>query len=126
MREMRLVGLSEDRSHLLLTGPETGTVALPVDERLRAAVLGDTGRLQGMEGKVTSALSPREIQARLRAGEATEDVAAAAGVPVEHVRKFEGPVRDERLHVVEAARAAIPRREGWVGSTALGTAVDQR
>src|SRR4051794_17514831 len=110
MREMRLLGLSEDRNQLLLTGPETGTVALPVDERLRAAVLGDAAKLGQLATKVESALSPREIQARLRGGQTAEQVAVAAGVPVDWVRRFEGPIRDERRHAVEAARAATTRR----------------
>ena len=112
MREMRLLGLSEDRTTLVLTGPETGTVSLPIDERLKAAVLGDMARLEQLEIKVDSALSPREIQARLRAGQNAEQVAAAAGVPVDRVRRFEGPIRDERTHAVDAARQATTRRGG--------------
>jgi hypothetical protein len=121
---MRLLGLSEDRKHLLLTGPETGTVMLPVDDRVRAAVLGDRDKMQTLRtGKVESALSPREIQARLRAGEPAEDVATAAGVPVSHVRRFEGPVRDERVHAVDGARAAIER---GADPLPLGERVDER
>src|SRR5947208_14849924 len=103
---MRLLGLSEDRKHLLLTGPETGTVLLPVDDRVKAAVMGDNERLSSLPPSVESTLSPREMQARFRAGESAESVALAAGVPVDWVRRFEGPVRDERVHVVDAARTA--------------------
>src|SRR5436305_2204010 len=120
---MRLLGLSEDRKHLLLTGPETGTVMLPVDDRVRAAVLGDSDRLATLEVKLESALSPREIQARFRAGETAEQVALAAGVPVDRVRWLEGPVRDERVHVVDAARAAVERGGEPVP---LGERVDDR
>jgi hypothetical protein len=109
---MRLLGLSDDGSNLVLTGPETGTVSLPVDERLKAAVLGDMARLEQMEIKVESALSPREIQSRLRAGQTAEQVASAAGVPVDKVRRFEGPIRDERVHAIDAARQATTRRGG--------------
>lgn len=123
MRQMRLLGLSEDRNELLLTGPETGTVALPVDERLRAAVLGDAARLEQLKTRLESALSPREIQARLRAGQTAEQVATAAGVPVDRVRRFEGPVRDERMHAVEAARAAATRRGS--DSTTMGEQADE-
>jgi hypothetical protein len=106
---MRLLGLSEDRKHLLLTGPETGPVLLPVDDRVKAAVLGDSERLASMPPNLESALSPREMQARFRAGESAEQVALAAGVPVDWVRRFEGPVRDERVHAVDRARAAFER-----------------
>ncbi len=120
---MRLLGLSEDRKHLLLTGPETGTVMLPVDDRVRAAVLGDTERLGTLDVKLESALSPREIQARFRAGESAEQVAIAAGVPVDRVRWLEGPVRDERVHIVDAARAAVERGTEPIP---LGERVDER
>jgi hypothetical protein len=120
---MRLLGLSEDHKHLLLTGPETGTVVLPVDDRVRAAVLGDSHRLATLRPSVESALSPREIQARFRAGESAESVALAAGVPVDRVRRFEGPVRDERVHVVDEARAAIERGAEQIP---LGERVDER
>ncbi|MFL6237867.1 MAG: septation protein SepH [Actinomycetes bacterium] len=124
---MRLLGLSEDRQHLLLTGPETGTVMLPVDDRVRAAVLGDSGRLATLEAnpdiRLESALSPREIQARFRAGESAEQVALAAGVSVDRVRWLEGPVRDERVHAVDEARAAYERGAEPVP---LGERVDDR
>ena len=120
---MRLLGLSEDRKHMLLTGPETGTVMLPVDDRVRAAVLGDSDRLATLAVKLESALSPREIQARFRAGETAEDVALAAGVPVDRVRWLEGPVRDERVHIVDEARAAIERGAEPIP---LGERVDER
>src|SRR4051812_27747617 len=120
---MRLLGLSEDRKHLLLTGPETGTVMLPVDDRVRAAVLGDSDRLATLAVRMESALSPREIQARFRAGETADDVALAAGVPVDRVRWLEGPVRDERVHIVDEARAAIER---GADSLPLGERVDER
>jgi hypothetical protein len=68
-------------------------------------------------------LSPREIQARFRAGETAEDVALAAGVPVDRVRRFEGPVRDERVHVVDEARSAIER---GADPLPLGERVDER
>jgi hypothetical protein len=120
---MHLLGLSEDGAFVLLTGPESGTVRLPVDDRLRAAVLGDSARLQRIEAKTESALSPREIQARLRAGASADAVAAAAGVPVDRIRRFAGPVLAERQHVVEAARVAPPGPAGG-GVPPLGEFTD--
>jgi hypothetical protein len=115
MRQLRLLGLSEDRSNLLLTGPETGTVELPLDDRLRAAVLGDTSRLEQLPASLESALSPREIQARLRSGQTADQVALAAGVPVDRIRRFEGPIRDERARAADEARASATRRSGGTG-----------
>ncbi|MFP5415769.1 MAG: septation protein SepH [Actinomycetes bacterium] len=59
-----------------------------------------------------SALRPRDIQARIRAGESPEDVAAAAGVPVERIDAFAAPVMAERDHVAGLARANPVRRQG--------------
>jgi hypothetical protein len=131
MRELRLVAVSEDGTSLVLTGlgepagGEEQRFRLSIDERLRAAVQLDRLRLGQLEIKVESSLRPREIQARIRAGEPAENVARDAGVPVEHIRRFEGPVLREREHMAEEARRARVRRgEADVG--ALGELVDER
>ncbi len=59
-----------------------------------------------------SALRPRDIQARIRAGESVEDVARAAGVPVERIDAFAAPVIAERDHVAGLAQANPVRRRG--------------
>lgn len=59
-----------------------------------------------------SALRPRDIQARIRAGESAEQVAEAAGVPVERIDAFAAPVIAERDHVAGLARTHPVRRRG--------------
>ena len=59
-----------------------------------------------------SALRPRDIQARIRAGERVEDVAQAAGVPVERLAAFAAPVLAERDHVAGLAQTHPVRRRG--------------
>ncbi|WP_232548038.1 septation protein SepH [Propioniciclava soli] len=59
-----------------------------------------------------SALRPRDIQARIRAGESPDEVAAAAGVPVEQIAGFALPVVAEREHVAGLARTHPVRRRG--------------
>ncbi len=59
-----------------------------------------------------SALRPRDIQARIRAGESPADVAAAAGVPIERIAAFSDPVMAERDHVAGLARTHPVRRRG--------------
>lgn len=59
-----------------------------------------------------SALRPRDIQARIRAGESIEDVAAAAGVPVQRIEPFAAPVLAERHHVAGLALTSPVRRRG--------------
>ncbi|MEJ2868984.1 septation protein SepH [Actinomycetospora sp. OC33-EN08] len=109
MRELRVVGLGEDTSTVILEDPirhERFTV--PSDERLRAAARGDVRRLGQMEIETTSPLRPRDIQARIRGGESVADVAAGAGVPAAHVERFAYPVLLERSRVAEIARRARP------------------
>lgn len=113
MREARLVGLSQDGKQLILALAETGEeFAVPVDDRLRAALRGDRARLGQLEIQMESALRPRDIQARIRAGESPEAVAAVAQMPMERVMAFAGPVLAERDHVASLAQRASVRRRG--------------
>ena len=116
MRELRLVAVSEDGTHLILrTDGEESSMALPVDERLHAAIRGDRARLGQLEIQMDSQLRPRDIQARVRSGESVESVAAAAGVPLDRVMRYAGPVLAEREHVAGRARRATVRRIGGDG-----------
>ncbi|MFD7155166.1 septation protein SepH [Kribbella sp. NPDC059898] len=113
MREARLVGLSQDGTQLILALAETGEeIAVPVDDRLRAALRGDRARLGQLEIQMESALRPRDIQARIRAGESPEAVAAVAQMPMERVMAFAGPVLAERDHIATLAQRASVRRRG--------------
>ena len=111
MRQLRLVALSDDGTHLILRsdGDET-PMSLPLDERLHAAIRGDRARLGQLEIQMDSQLRPRDIQARVRAGESVQSVAAAAGVPLDKVLRFAGPVLAEREHIAGRAQQAIIRR----------------
>ncbi|MBP2352926.1 hypothetical protein JOF29_004009 [Kribbella aluminosa] len=92
---------------------ETGEeFAVPVDDRLRAALRGDRARLGQLEIQMESALRPRDIQARIRAGESPEAVAAVAQMPMERVMAFAGPVLAERDHIATLAQRASVRRRG--------------
>jgi len=113
MQELRLVAVSEDGTYLVLATPGRGTrFTLPVDDRLRAAVRGNFSRLGQYEIEVESPLRPKEIQARIRAGETAEEIAATAGIPVERVRWFEGPVLQEREYMAQQAQRVPIRMPG--------------
>ncbi len=113
MQELRFVAVSEDGSYAVLAVPgRSARFTLPIDERLRAVALGQTSRLAQYEIEVESPLRPKEIQARIRAGETAEEIADAAGIPVERVRWFEGPVLAERGYIANQAQAATVRRQG--------------
>jgi hypothetical protein len=113
MQELRFVAVSEDGQYAVLGVPgRSARFTLPIDERLRAVALGQTSRLAQYEIEVESPLRPKEIQARIRAGETVEEIADAAGIAIERVRWFEGPVLAERAYVANQAQQASVRRQG--------------
>ncbi len=113
MQELRFVAVSEDGRYAVLAVPgRSARFTLPIDERLRAVALGQTSRLVQYEIEVESPLRPKEIQARIRAGETVEEIADAAGIAAERVRWFEGPVLAERAYVADQAQKASVRRQG--------------
>ena len=113
MQELRFVAVSEDGRYAVLAVPgRSARFTLPIDERLRAVALGQTSRLAQYEIEVESPLRPKEIQARIRAGETVEEIADAAGIAVERVRWFEGPVLAERGYMADQAQLASVRRPG--------------
>src|SRR5689334_1012566 len=113
MQELRFVAVSEDGRYAVLAVPgRSARFTLPIDERLRAVALGQTSRLAQYEIEVESPLRPKEIQARIRAGETVEEIADAAGIAIERVRWFEGPVLAERAYMADQAQLASVRRPG--------------
>ncbi|MEP9365397.1 septation protein SepH [Nocardioides sp. CN2-186] len=131
MSYLRLVGVSEDGSQLRLVDEEGAEHVLSIDDRLRAAVLPPaapaSAATRGMEKKMESTLRPRDIQARIRAGESAEAVAQAAQTSVDKIMAFAAPVLAERQHVAERAqRSSVRRSDGGQsagGARTLGDAV---
>lgn len=124
MGELTLVGLHEDGEHVLLESPDGRRFRLPIDDALRAAVRRDRAHLEQARVELSGALPPREIQARIRAGARAEDVAADAGMPVELVRRYEGPVLAEREFVAGQARGTRIGHDP--GAPVLGDLVTDR
>ena len=126
MRELHVVATSEDGRHVVLAtrkGAASGDYRVALDDRLAAAVRGALPRPGETEPAV---VTPKEIQARLRAGESPEQVAASAGVPVAKINRYAGPVLAERERVIAQARAGFVSRSR-LGASALplGEAVDR-
>ncbi|HZG94831.1 MAG TPA: septation protein SepH [Mycobacteriales bacterium] len=123
MRDLHIVGVSDDGRFLVLAGARgaPGEFQIPIDSRLRAAVRGhfDDARL---ELRPEQPVTPREIQARIRAGESVAEVAQSAGLPPTRVAAYAHPVLAER------ERAVIEARLCRVGdaSRRLGDLVDER
>jgi Protein of unknown function (DUF3071) len=108
MRPVRFVALSED-GHALVLSDEVGRLlALPIDERVATALHAEPGAatltVALSAGEPAPSLSPRDIQARIRSGESADDVARIAGVPVDRVLRYAGPVLQERAMLAQHAR----------------------
>ncbi len=116
MQELRLVAVSEDGSYAVLAVPgRGGRFSLPIDDRLRTVARGQFSRLAQYEIEVENPLRPKEIQDRIRAGETADEIADAAGIPIERVRRFEGPVLAEREYRAQEAQRATVRGPGDSG-----------
>ncbi|MDP3890419.1 septation protein SepH [Nocardioides sp.] len=124
MVHLTLAGLSDDGKRLLLVSDAGVEFTLTIDDRLRAALRGEHARIGQLEIQMDSALRPRDIQARIRAGETPEAVAQAAQTTVDRIMPFAGPVLAERAHVAERAqRSSVRRKAGDAGARTLGEAV---
>lgn len=123
MRDLHVLGVTDDGQHLVLAeSVESGAqFRIPVDSRLRSAVRGhlDDSLLELRPG---AELTPREIQARIRAGETVAELARASGLPEARIASFAHPVLAERANAVRDARGGrIPDQD-----ETMGEAVDRR
>lgn len=109
MIQLNLAGLSRDGAQMLLVSGDGSQFSLDVDDELRAALRGDHARIGQLEIQMESALRPRDIQARIRAGESPETVAKAAQTSVEQIMPYAAPVLAERAHIADRAQRASLR-----------------
>ena len=126
MNDLRLVGLSEDGTRLVLELPAGDRFFLPVDERIHAAMRGDRSRLGQLQIQTESKLRPREIQARIRAGQSLDEVALASGMPADRVLRYASPVLHEREHIAQEAAKANVKRDDHGAVMLLGELVAER
>lgn len=102
MQDLRLVGVHDDGEHLLLSGTGGEMFRLPIDEALRLAASRSPAKVVA---KITPvAMSPRDIQARIRSGATATEVSELSGIPLAKVQRYEGPVLAEREYVAQQAR----------------------
>lgn len=145
MRKLHLVGLTTDRDGLIFTarkGSKSGGYIVPLDKKVLAAIAaasedanGEPADMPAPLGEIEvvpkrlrseSALTPREMQARLRAGRTIDEVAAEAGVDTEWVARFAVPILAEQAQVVELARSLVYAKPRLgESSEPLGSAVVQ-
>jgi hypothetical protein len=96
MQDLKVIGV--ENGALLAASEEGDRFRIPID-----AVLQSRLRQTQTDASVRPKLSPREVQAHIRAGMSAEDVAAVTGASLDFVRRFEGPVVAEREYIVSSA-----------------------
>jgi hypothetical protein len=129
VRPVRFVALSEDGRALVLTDEVGRLLALPLDDRVTSVVrTGGSASTRSVSdpapGEPPPSLSPRDIQTRIRAGESADEVARIAGVPVDRVLRYAGPVLQERAMLAQHARRT-KLRTSELGAS-LAAVVDAR
>jgi hypothetical protein len=100
------VGRSDDNSNLVFTTDDGVEYTADIDEHLVRSVTARTVS----DVPTVLGVSPRDIQARLRRGEAAQSIAAEAGEPVDRIERYAGPVLAERWHMAQRARGTVVRR----------------
>ena len=96
MEELKVIGV--ESGSLLVASDEGTRYRVAIDDVLQSRL-----RQSSPDAGTARKLSPREIQAHIRAGMSAEDVAAITGAPLDYVQRFEGPVLAEREYVIESA-----------------------
>ncbi|MEY2453855.1 MAG: hypothetical protein QOD92_3429 [Acidimicrobiaceae bacterium] len=132
-----MVGFTTDHRGLIFSvrrGAKSGGFVVQLDdsvvnavEELRALIAEEhaaQANAKASSKRPESALSVREVQARLRRGRTIEQVAREAGVDASWVSRFAVPVLAEQAEVIRAARATrmMKQRVGLSGAP-LGDAV---
>lgn len=114
MSELRLTGKTPDGVHLALTDQNGVEFSLRISDTLRATV--NQPRLTAVPvGDENEAMSVKEMQRRLRAGETMDSIARGGNVSVEKVERFAGPILQERIFIIDQVHSLSPRREGKDG-----------
>src|SRR6476469_4421859 len=131
MRPVRFVALSEDGQALVLADEVGRLLTLPIDDRVSTLLRPDRANTPTPQFVSDSppTLAPRDIQARIRSGESAEDVARIAGVPVDRVLRYAGPVLQERAMLAQHARRTRLRAPGAdpaAKASTLAEVVDMR
>lgn len=103
MSSLRFVRLTEDRQHLVFADSAGGEHTLAASADLLVAL---RNALAPIAAASNEELRPAQIQARLRAGDTVEELISEFGLDEARVRRFEGPVTQERAYVAERSRSA--------------------
>jgi hypothetical protein len=96
MQDLKVIGI--ENGALLAASDDGERYRIAIDEVLQSRL-----RQNKPEPQAGPKISPREVQAHIRAGMTSDEVAAVTGAPLEYVQRFEGPIMAEREHIVSSA-----------------------
>ena len=139
MQQLHLVGITTELDGLIFStrrGSRAGSFIVPITEELLDSI-GQAEKLRReaepdaaadetasamrrlrSASRPESRLTPREMQARLRAGQSVAQVARAAAVGEEWVDRFAAPILAEQARVLEMAYR-LPVTSGRLGPSAM-------
>lgn len=110
MSELRLHGKNNEGTHLTLIDNDGAEFSLRISDTLRATV--NQPRLTAVHSDdADQTVSVKEIQRRLRAGDAPEVIAREGNTTVDKVARFSGPILQEREYILSQARSASLRKD---------------
>lgn len=110
MSELRLTGKTPDGLHLALTNADGDEFTVRISDTLRATV--NQPRLSAVStDDFSEEMSVKEIQRRLRAGESMEAIAREGNISVDKVKRFAGPILQERLFIINMVHEIPMRKE---------------
>ena len=119
MQELIFVGRTDDNQGLVLMDEDGREFVVAIDDDLIRNTASAANRVTS--DREDLGISVRDIQSRIRRGESLEAIAAEAGMSVERVERFAGPVFAERDFTASNARSTLVRRPA--GDLTLGDLV---
>jgi hypothetical protein len=110
MSDLRLTGKNPEGTHLTLTDGQGLEYTVRISDTLRAIV--NQPRLMAVETSDDAEnMSVREIQRRLRAGQAMDTIAREGRITVDKVERFAGPILQERVYILDQAFLVPVRKD---------------
>lgn len=113
MSDLQFVAISDDGKMIILQTPNGEWIEVPFDASLVAPTRPPVEAPARTEELIE--LTPREIQARVRAGSPVEELARISGSTHERIMSFAAPILMERQHVALRAGRTIIRRSSGAG-----------
>ena len=108
MHELIFVGRTDDNQGLILMDEDGREFVVAIDDDLVRNTT--TAVRNSVQAENDLGISVRDIQTRIRRGESLAAIAHEAGMSIERVERFAGPVFAERSYIATQAQQTLVRR----------------